>query len=96
MLIIAALKLGGGSGHNRISDKNLQNHIETGEIGWTCGAVWCGGSSLTAAPDATGVGGGGMAVGTPPAAVNLEDAVVGGSISVAVGGFSVVVRLPLG
>lgn len=38
----------------------------------------------------------GAPVVTPPAAVDLEDAIVGGSVSVVVDGIGVVVRLPLG
>lgn len=56
----------------------------------------CGGSSLTAAPDLASIRRLGVAVVTPPAAVDLEDAVVSGSISVVVDGSGVVARLPLG
>lgn len=56
----------------------------------------CYDSSLTATLNFATIWRCGLAIIAPPAAVDLEDAIVSGSISVAVDGSSVVFRLPLG
>ena len=66
-------------------DNNRKSNKTEGKCNYSFG-----GSSLTAAPDITCIGCFGLTVVTPPAAVDLEDAIVSGSISVAVDGFGAV------